>query len=338
MDEIHVSWQGAEKPAPSDLSNILSVRRRVVERALVWLKKNNPHYAEIEIDAAEMESWGAPPHGVPSLVYDRMERNEPSAWEKTRTAQVVPPSERAMDEDDSVEIEEILALLNQGEDAPACETTDEAKESRCEAGAEADQATKPINEVTSSGMFLLDGPPDVADVEKLRFACDAVGEGAGTAGTAGTGHMGPRTWVGSSAERRQGHVDDDSEPYIRVSRGDEFADSFDASFFAKTFPTLLPFGVGGPRLVEEAALQAGRGVNMSGADMAARDLLSSRNMRLRTWADIVLRRHGGRFATHYIFAFLVFNMGVRSRNRRVSMLSVTRKNFRKVERIVRSLT
>jgi hypothetical protein len=39
MDEIHVSWQGKEKPAPSDLSVLLSVRRRVVERALVWLKQ-----------------------------------------------------------------------------------------------------------------------------------------------------------------------------------------------------------------------------------------------------------------------------------------------------------
>jgi hypothetical protein len=91
MEEIHVWWQGAEKPAPSDLSGLLSVRRRVVERALVWLRKNNPHYVGIEIDVAEMESWGAPPHGVPSAVYDCMERNEPTAWEKTRTAQVVPP-------------------------------------------------------------------------------------------------------------------------------------------------------------------------------------------------------------------------------------------------------
>ncbi|PVH90205.1 hypothetical protein DM02DRAFT_548267, partial [Periconia macrospinosa] len=56
MDEIHVSWQGAEKPAPKDLSILLSVRRRVVERALVWLKRNNPHYANVEIDIAEMES------------------------------------------------------------------------------------------------------------------------------------------------------------------------------------------------------------------------------------------------------------------------------------------
>ncbi|KAH7132951.1 hypothetical protein EDB81DRAFT_871351 [Dactylonectria macrodidyma] len=57
MEEIHVSWQGAEKPVPSDLSGLLSVRRRVVEKALVWLKKNNPHDAEIEIDVTEMKSW-----------------------------------------------------------------------------------------------------------------------------------------------------------------------------------------------------------------------------------------------------------------------------------------
>ncbi|PVH91108.1 hypothetical protein DM02DRAFT_369837 [Periconia macrospinosa] len=30
MDDIHVSWQGAEKPAPKDLSVLLSVRRSVV--------------------------------------------------------------------------------------------------------------------------------------------------------------------------------------------------------------------------------------------------------------------------------------------------------------------
>ncbi|KJZ69031.1 hypothetical protein HIM_11574 [Hirsutella minnesotensis 3608] len=211
MDEIHVSWQGSEKPGPSDLSSLLSVRRRVVERALVWLKKNNPHYAEIEIDVPEMESWGAPPHGVPSLVYDRMERNEPSAWEKTRTAQVVPPTERGVDDEGSVEIEEILTALHQGEDSSRCETDrrgeNEAYECRRESDAEPDQTVKPINEVTSSGMFALDGPPDVADADKLRFVCDAVGEGARNC------HRGPRTWVGSSTEGRRGHVDG-SEPYV----------------------------------------------------------------------------------------------------------------------------
>ncbi|XP_044715320.1 ATP-dependent DNA helicase PIF1 [Hirsutella rhossiliensis] len=342
LDEIHVSWQGVEKPAPSDLSSLLSVRRRVVERALVWLKRSNPHYAEIEIDVAEMESWGDPIDGVPALVYDRMERNEPSAWEKTRTAHVVPPTERAMDDEGSVEIEELFALLKQrqetGGEAEGHGPNEEGA-GRDGVGASPDQNVRPINEVTSSGMFGLDGPPDVADVEKLRFACDAVGAGADD------GRAGPRTWVGSSVGGARGRGDDGSEPYIRVSRGDEFADSFETSFFARTFPTLFPFGVGGPRLAEEAIAEAGKALtNLRGtgraveAGAAAGDIISSRSLNLRIWADIVLRRHGGRFALHHIFAFLVFNMGVRSRNRRVSMLSVARKDFGKVERVARSMT
>ncbi len=130
------------------------------------------------------------------------------------------------------------------------------------------------------------------------------------------------------------------EPYIHVCRGDEFSDSFEASFFAKTFPTLFPFGVGGPRLIEENDSSVARGADMGAgrAEVAAANLVSSRNMSLRTWVGIVLRRHGGRFATHHVFPFLAFNMEVRSRNRRVSMLSVTRRSFQKVERIIRSLT
>ncbi|KAM4056436.1 PIF1-like helicase [Hirsutella rhossiliensis] len=340
LDEIHVSWQGAEKPAPSDLSSLLSVRRRVVGRALVWLKRNNPHYAEIEIDAAEMESWGDPIHGVPALVYDRMERNEPSAWEKTRTAHVVPPTERAMDDEGSVEIDQLFALLNQRQETDGeaeGQGPNEEGADRVGIGAGPDQNVPAINEVTSSAMFALDGPPGVVDVEKLRFACDAIGEGADES------RAGPRTWVGCSAAGARGRGNDGCEPYIRVSRGDEFADSFETFFFARTFPTLFPFGVGGPRLLEETMVEVGKATaDLRGraveAEAAARDSVSSRSLNLRVWADIVLRRHGGRFALHHIFAFLVFNMGVRSRNRRVSMLSVTRRNFRMVERIVRSMT
>ncbi|KJZ70434.1 hypothetical protein HIM_10172 [Hirsutella minnesotensis 3608] len=331
MDEIHVSWYGSEKPVPSDLSNLLAVRRRVVEKALIWLKGNNPHYADIEIDTVEMDSWGNPAHGVPALVYDRLERNEPSAWEKARTAHVVPPTERAMDGEEAVEIEELLNLLNREPDASsrqAEQAIDEADQVGDEDSDENDSFGNTINEVACSGMFALDGAPDVPDGEKLRFACDAV------RGVVTDGRAGPRAWVGHLPEA--GGDEDGYEPYIHVRRGEEFADSFDASFFPKTFPTLFPFGVGSPRLVEEAGAQPVSDT-ANGADVV-QDLLSSRNMSLRTWADSVLRRHGGRFATHHVFAFLVFNMGVRSRNRRVSMLSVTRKNFRKVERIVRSFT
>ncbi|KAK4073310.1 hypothetical protein Purlil1_13073 [Purpureocillium lilacinum] len=159
MDEIHVSWQGAEKPAPSDLSGLLSVRPRVVERALVWLKQHNPHYAGIEIDLAEIESWGSPPHGVPSLVYNRMERNEPSAWEKTRTAQVVPPTERGMDDEGSVDIDDLLTLLNEGQVTStgyAREPESTRPDAACgEQIVEPDPSMNPINEVTSSGICVL---------------------------------------------------------------------------------------------------------------------------------------------------------------------------------------
>ncbi len=342
MDEICVSWQGPEKPTPKDLSALLSVRRRVVERALVWLKGHNPHYANIRIDTAEMDTWGQPVDGVPEAVYGRLERHEPSPWEKTRTAHVVPPAERGLDGEEPVAIEEILASLTNGLGAGEGDADGVAPDNTTDAAgdARADNAGEVVvDEVTSSGMFPLDGVPDVADAEKLRFACHAVGSAAGAA------RGGPSATIQISAEESSA-TRDGGEAFIRISRGDDFADSSEAAFFAKTFPTLLPFGVGGPKLAEEGLL-SGRGPVSAATvshreapegEAAAGTLVASRNLYLRAWADIVLRRHGGRFATHHVFAFLVFNMGVRSRNRRASMLSVGRKNFRNVERIVQSMT
>ncbi|KJZ68042.1 hypothetical protein HIM_12569 [Hirsutella minnesotensis 3608] len=164
MDEIHVSWQGAEKPAPSDLSGLLS-------------------------------------------------RNEPSAWEKTRTAQVVPPAERAMDEDDPAEIEEVLAQLYQGQDVSDSQRRECEGNRGCEANsgsdAEPEGGGEMINEISSSGMFALDGQPDVSDAEKLRFACHAVG-GDG----AEKDRQGPRTWIGSA--------EDDKGVWLHVSRTSAF--------------------------------------------------------------------------------------------------------------------
>ncbi|EJT68997.1 hypothetical protein GGTG_13394 [Gaeumannomyces tritici R3-111a-1] len=229
MDEIHVSWQGPEKPEPSDLAVPLSVRRRVVEKALMWLKGNSPF----------------------------------------------------------------------------------------------------VHEIGSSGMFDLDGRPDIADVEKLRYLVDSMGETVAGEETCGA------AWRGS-AEVRRGRA---AEPYIVVSRGQDFADSFNTWFLAKTFPTLFPFGRGGPRQAEECVMGAEGEVSCGvDAEVAAQELVSSRNMSLETWAKLVLQRHGGRFAAHPVLAFLIFNMGVRSRNRRVSMASVRKRDFPDVERAIQTLT
>ncbi len=85
------------------------------------------------------------------------------------------------------------------------------------------------------------------------------------------------------------------EPYIVVSRGAEFADSFDVQFFAKTFPSLFPLGSGGPRRAEESISDVAEGERASlDSETLARQLVSTRNMSLGTWMRVVLRRHGGK--------------------------------------------
>jgi hypothetical protein len=328
MDDVHISWQGQEKPAPSDLSTLLSVRRNAVEKALLWLKRYNPLYADIEIDEAELDSWDAPSHGVPSQVFDRLERNEPSAREKMQTAHIVPPTERDIDNHEPVDIQEIMASLAEG-----LSTSGEPEVDGFASGEDGDDWVgnnrDRVDETESSGMFNLDGRPDIPDAEKLRYLVKSMGEvGPGE-------HTHGSTWKGSAKVRHGGAV----EPYIVVSRGEVFADSFDTWFLAKTFPSLFPLGKGGPRQAEEHSKDATGQVHpIFELEAAAQHLVSSRNMSLEAWVKMVIQRHGGRFATHPVFPFLVFNIGVRSRNRRVSMASMRRSDFPDVERTIQDLT
>ncbi|KID83958.1 arrestin domain-containing protein [Metarhizium guizhouense ARSEF 977] len=344
MEEVHVSWYGTEKPLARDLAGLLSVRRRKVEEALLWLKCNNPHYKDIEIDSAEMESWGADLHGVPPQILERVEQIEPTAWEKIQTAQIVPPTELCLDEDKIVGIEDILTSLSQAEKkAGGSCLHDQDQDSDQQGGVDMpnerheeeeekvhEAMGDPVIEIHASGMFALDGRPEVTDTEKLRFTYEAIGRNAGRK-EAEKG--------GKAAASATLQFPKDREPFIQVSRGDHFADKLDTWFFPKAFPTLFPWGSGGPLLADEALLDiGGNSCSADGAETGAAGLLASRNMSLRTWADVVLRRHGGRFANHRIFAFLVFNLELRSRNRRASLLSVSRRNFCKIERVVGSLS
>lgn len=155
-------------------------------------------------------------------------------------------------------------------------------------------------------MFALDGLPDIEDAEKLQYAYDVLRRTPAVTGSEHARGLG-------SAEVRNAST---SEPYISVSRGHEFADLQDTWFFAKAFPTLFPFGGGGPRQVAENMSAATEGEH-SGAllrEATASSIVLSRNLSLETWARLVLQRHGGRFATHKVFSFLVFNMLVRFRN------------------------
>ncbi|KAF2192926.1 hypothetical protein K469DRAFT_795136 [Zopfia rhizophila CBS 207.26] len=143
-----------------------------------------------------MESWEAPSHGVPLQVYARLERNEPSVWEKVRTAQLVPPTERGL-EGESTDVREVLAALERGDDIAGGQAVSDgqdkldSEDGRGEAEADVDDTAAVIHEISSSGMFALDAAPDIADQEKLRYVCGALGYDAGQEGQAGL------AWVGS---------------------------------------------------------------------------------------------------------------------------------------------
>ncbi|CVL09413.1 uncharacterized protein FMAN_15546 [Fusarium mangiferae] len=186
-----------------------------------------------------------------------------------------------------------------------------------------------VDETESSDMFSLDGRPDIPDAEKLRYLVESMGEvGPGE-------HTHGSTWKGSAKVRHGGAV----EHYIVISRGEVFADSFDTWFLAKTFPSLFPLGKGGPREAEEHSKDAAGPVHPTfELEAAEQHLVSSRNMGLEACVKMVIQRHGGRFATHPVFSVLVFNIGVRSRNRRVSMASMRRSDFPDVEHTIQDLT
>jgi hypothetical protein len=348
MENIHVSWHGRERPEPTDLSRLLSVRRGKVEAALRWLKKNNRHYRDITIDVAEMNSWTSFSGEVPHMIYERMERNEPSAREKIQTAQVVPPTERGTDmEEHEGNIEEVIAQLRSAEDAPEFSDLSQGIHGECQEGchAEHDEQAESgrgdtLFEVNAAGMFGLDGAPDIPEAEKFRYFCSTVRKDTEDATNS---QSAPDSRVKGSVGVKRARMQK-QEPYIHISRGDEFADGLDTWFFAKAFPTLFPYGFGGPRLAEEAMVGSmgktgpRKGVDRTAPVATVSGLIGSRNMSLRAWTEIVLRRHGGRFANHHVFPFLAFNLGLRSRNRRISMLSMNRKNFSQLERLVGDLT
>ncbi|KAH7113695.1 hypothetical protein B0J13DRAFT_657007 [Dactylonectria estremocensis] len=192
-----------------------------------------------------------------------------------------------------------------------------------------------LDEILASGMFPLDTAPQATDADKLQFAIDTIRGGHTNAQT-----QPPNQPTGSAQDP---HL----QPYIHISRGNEFADMNDLWYLAKAFPTLFPFGFGGPRCKEEMESDLWKNSVQLTGHIRDRDSIReggedaispTRNLGLRAWMKKVLQRHGGRFANHPAFSFLVFNIEVRSRNRGVSMVSVRRNDFPEVERIIQSLT
>ncbi|KAL6406099.1 hypothetical protein AUP68_10662 [Ilyonectria robusta] len=327
IENIHVSWSGSKKPGPADIGHFLQVRKSRVRSALSWLQRNNPLYKHVTINHGEIDGWQyTDGSNVLILIMDIMQREEPSAAEKTQTDHIVPDTDRGLEENRSTSIEELLNSVHGHSTDDPCPTEDTAlaEQHRSPTGGPGISSPSPepsdgsgdaVYETSSSGMFPLDGPSAFEEADKLSFLA---------------GVMPSQSRRGEESEPCAMQVQTTEEqPFIRVERGADFADSLHEDFFPRTFPKLFPWGRGGPK-----ALHGSDHDRQHASDPAEHHA----NHSLNYWARYVLQRHGGRFATHPVFCHLIFNILLRSSNRRISMVRMTKGSFERVERVYGSLT
>jgi hypothetical protein len=319
LEQVHVIWTGIERPTPQDVGKLLSVRPAVLLDALTWLKLHNPLYIDIEIDHTEMASWTFEDDSyVPAQAYQNMLREEETTEELIRTGQVVPPMDRGQDAPNKgPTVEDIIVRLGGGqktksETLPCPEEAASSKAEEVIVGEVGEQAI----ELHASAMFPIDGQEVFAEQDKLEFINQAL-EASRQLDEVRNGGIAenPTMQVYSSSTR----------PFIRVSHGTQFADSLSPDYFPKTFPCCFPYGRGGPSVIDRTE-----------ARKPANGLL--RDMTLVSWTKVVLQRYGGRCAQHPAFSFLVFNMLVRSQNRRIAQGRLKRSAFTRIEGLHRRLT
>ena len=244
LNQVHVIWTGLERPRPPDVSKLLSVRPGVLLTALQWLRVNNPLYADIVISEGEMNSWSFEDGSqVPTLAYQRMVREEETAEETIRTAQIVPPADRGLDLPAQPPTVEDIAteLAERSQRSPVSpEPTLDADSSSLEE-VMAEETAERVFELRSSAMFPIDEQAAFAEPDKLEFISMALE----------AERQADDSYEASAGEAPSMRVYGSSElPFIRVSRGCEFADAFSRHYFPKTFPCCIPYGCGGPQVAD----------------------------------------------------------------------------------------
>ncbi|KAK8093143.1 PIF1-like helicase domain-containing protein [Apiospora kogelbergensis] len=136
-----------------------------------------------------------------------------------------------------------------------------------------EETAQRVFELRLTDMFPIDKEAAIAEQDKLAFVGQMLQNerrdgGGGNNSIPGDADEGgpPSTQVHSSRE----------QPFIRVSRGGDFADALSPDFFPKTFPTCFPHGQGGPRAGTGGAARGTRRLPF----LAFNILLRSRNRQL----------------------------------------------------------
>ena len=284
-EQVRVIWVGPNTPKPKDISGLMSVSRRRVSQALLWLKQNNPLYRDIEINEEEMRQWGNDEDWVPPQFLADICHVRDSEAEQGERAGYVPRCDIAVDDEQETEHDAIPDII-------------EMEEAQFVGGGDVDEVP-----VTSSGFTNLPrlGGPDNADC--LVQIHDRIRQSLKEAQEAERNALSNKTTFQIQFHQEQGL-------YLSVCRGSQFLNWYkDDDFFPACFPALFPFGNGGPRAREDEL---------------------QRNFSLKKWAEMLLRRHGGRFATHPIFPFLIFNTDARSTNAQVAAARVSSSRYARV--------
>ncbi|XP_044718874.1 ATP-dependent DNA helicase PIF1 [Hirsutella rhossiliensis] len=218
IENIHVSWSGSAKPGSADVGHLLRVRKSRVAAALAWLQRNNPLYENISINQAEMDGWQyADGSSVPTVIMDRMQREEPSTVERTQTDHIVPNTDRGLAENSFTSIDELVNSIDPIFIAESCDLDCALSTEQTQPSLEVD----PVYETSTSGMFPLDGPAAFAETDKLSFLADIVNANPDQQGTSVPCVMQVRTTG--------------DQPFVRVERGADFADNLHEDFFLEHF-------------------------------------------------------------------------------------------------------
>jgi hypothetical protein len=314
LEHIHVSWSGHKRPEPEDISKLLRVRKKKVLDALEWLQIHNPLYQHIKIateNISQVENM--PGTDVPEAVYNSMTYNEPTVREKVSEAVIAtrsPDENHDITTDTSTECQAVIAELNAPDSSG--ETIDDEAETNSSGFREEENAEglDVLETFSTAAMLNVDDAYNIDNsISQLKFIQQAL----------------TRT------------------PYISVKRGNRIANALDPEFFPKTFPSLFPFGRGGPLEASSPAC----GHNNEDQQLEHEPEVSSckgckaevmPNHSLRQWAKLTLNRYGGRFACHPVFCFLIFNMLLRSNINRISSVKMSGANFLRAQHIFDQLT
>ena len=294
MESIRVCWSGAQVPSAMDLSKLMSVRPRRIMRALRWKKFHDELYANVQIDENIMSTWDLDPEtSVPTALWNHLEEIEDTLASNIRSAPITSGLDRP-DQDEPREGDLESSIHEVVQDVIGVHN--DSRSDQMDLDPPADFSGELDQPSLSSGLFPLDEDGVYNNADRLDFLYNAVdGQGPSSRG------QGQPPGIGY-------------EPFIDVGRSHQFANSFESNFWAKTFGLLFPNGLGGP--ISTKAVTPVDGVS-----------LPIRNLTLRRWLSIVLRQEGGRFSTHPAFAFLAFDMLLRSMNRQISSARMHHANY-----------